>query len=155
MSGVNKVILLGHLGMAPEVRTFQDGERICTFRMATNRSWRDRQSGERREHTEWHSIVLRGDGVIDVARNHLRKGSKVFLEGQLRTRKWQTQDGQDRYATEVVVGGFKGRLVLLGPAPERDGGQDGGAIGGTARDTAPPEDGAPPPARDLDDEIPF
>jgi len=110
---VNKVILVGNLGADPEVKSFQNGGRLCNLRVATSESWKDRQSGEQKERTEWHQVVLRSDGLVGVAERFLRKGSKVYLEGQLQTRKWQDQQGNDRYSTEVSVGGFDGKLVML------------------------------------------
>ena len=124
---VNKVILVGNLGRDPEVRTFQDGGKLCNLRIATSENWKDRNTGERRERTEWHSVVIRGDGLVRVAEQYLRKGSKVYLEGQLQTRKWQDQSGQDRYSTEVVVSGFGGTLTML---DGRSGGGDQGGYGG-------------------------
>ena len=103
---VNKVILVGNLGADPEVRTTQDGKELVNLRLATSESWRDRNSGERREKTEWHRVVIFSDGLVNVAKNYLRKGSKVYIEGALQTRKWQGQDGQDRYSTEVVLQGL-------------------------------------------------
>ena len=127
---VNKVILIGNLGRDPEVRTFQDGGKLCNLRIATSENWKDRNTGERREQTEWHSVVLRGDGLVRVAEQYLRKGSKVYIEGQLRTRKWQDQQGQDRYSTEVVVSGFGGSMVMLDGRGEGGGGGGGGGYGG-------------------------
>lgn len=117
---VNKVILIGNLGADPEVKSFQNGGRIANLRIATSESWKDKQTGERKERTEWHSVVLNSDGLVGVAERYLHKGSKVYIEGSLRTRKWQDQSGQDRYATEIVVGGFGGILTML------DSKQDGG-----------------------------
>ncbi|SFG10996.1 single-strand binding protein [Novosphingobium sp. CF614] len=125
---VNKVILVGNLGADPEVKSFQNGGRIANLRIATSESWKDRQTGERKERTEWHSVVLQSDGLVGVAERFLRKGSKVYIEGQLRTRKWQDQNGNDRYTTEVSVGGMGGVLTMLDGAP--GGGSRGGASGG-------------------------
>ena len=121
---VNKVIIVGNLGADPEVKSFQNGGRICNLRIATSESWKDKASGERKERTEWHSVVLNSDGLVGVAERFLRKGSKVYIEGQLRTRKWQDQSGNDRYTTEVSVGGMGGVLTML------DGAQGGGGDGG-------------------------
>ncbi|MBO9518091.1 MAG: single-stranded DNA-binding protein [Porphyrobacter sp.] len=121
---VNKVILVGNLGQDPEVKSFQNGGRIANLRIATSESWKDRQTGERKERTEWHTVVLQSDGLVGVAERFLRKGSKVYIEGQLRTRKWQDQSGNDRYTTEVSVGGIGGVLTML------DGAQGGGGGGG-------------------------
>lgn len=125
---VNKVILIGNLGADPEVKSFQNGGRIANLRIATSESWRDKATGERKERTEWHSVVLQSDGLVGVAEKYLRKGSKVYIEGQLRTRKWQDQSGNDRYTTEVSVG-VGGSLTMLDGAPG-GGGQRGGGGGG-------------------------
>jgi len=121
---VNKVILVGNLGADPEIRRTQDGRPIANLRIATSETWRDRNSGERREKTEWHRVVIFNEGLCKVAENYLRKGSKVYLEGQLQTRKWQDQSGQDRYSTEVVLQGFNSTLTMLDGRSE---GQGGGA----------------------------
>ncbi|KHK93152.1 single-stranded DNA-binding protein [Novosphingobium malaysiense] len=125
---VNKVILVGNLGADPEVKSFQNGGRIANLRIATSETWKDRQTGERRERTEWHNVVLQSDGLVGVAERFLRKGSKVYIEGQLRTRKWQDQSGNDRYTTEISVGGMGGVLTMLDSAG--GGGQRGGGGGG-------------------------
>jgi single-strand DNA-binding protein len=129
---VNKVILVGNLGADPEVKSFQNGGRICNLRIATSEDWKDRQTGEKKERTEWHSVVLQSDGLVGVAERYLRKGSKVYIEGQLRTRKWQDQSGNDRYTTEVSIGGFDGKLVMLDGAKggQGGGGDSGGGSGG-------------------------
>jgi single-strand DNA-binding protein len=124
---VNKVILVGNLGADPEVKSFQNGGRIANLRIATSENWKDKNSGERKERTEWHSVVLNSDGLVGVAERFLRKGSKVYIEGQLRTRKWQDQSGNDRYTTEISVGGMGGVLTML------DGAQGGGGGGGGSR----------------------
>jgi single-strand DNA-binding protein len=126
---VNKVILVGNLGADPEVKSFQNGGKICNLRIATSEDWKDRQTGEKKERTEWHSVVLNSEGLVGVAERFLRKGSKVYIEGQLRTRKWQDASGNDRYTTEVTVAGFDGKLVMLDGA-KGGGGQDGGWTGG-------------------------
>ena len=148
---VNKVILVGNLGRDPEVRTFQNGGKVCNLRIATSETWKDRNTGERRERTEWHSVAIYSEPLVRIAEQYLRKGSKVYIEGQLETRKWQDQSGQDRYTTEIVLRPYRGELTLLdsradaggngggGPAPEPQG---GGGYGG-------------PAPSDLDDEIPF
>lgn len=125
---VNKVILIGNLGQDPEVKSFQNGGRIANLRIATSESWKDKNTGERKERTEWHTVVLQSDGLVGVAERYLRKGSKVYIEGQLRTRKWQDQSGNDRYTTEISVGGNQGVLTMLDGAP--GGGQGGGGGGG-------------------------
>jgi len=126
---VNKVILIGNLGQDPEVKSFQNGGRIANLRIATSENWKDRTTGERKERTEWHSVVLQSDGLVGVAEKYLRKGSKVYIEGQLRTRKWQDASGNDRYTTEVSVG-MNGVLTMLDGAP---GGGQGGGMGGGQR----------------------
>ena len=110
---VNKVILIGNLGRDPEVRTFQNGGKVCNLRIATSETWKDRNTGERRERTEWHSVAIFNEGLVRVCEQYLRKGSKVYVEGQLQTRKWQDQSGQDRYSTEVVLHGFGSTLTML------------------------------------------
>lgn len=135
---VNKVILIGNLGQDPEVKSFQNGGRIANLRIATSENWKDKQTGERKERTEWHSVVLQSDGLVGVAERYLRKGSKVYIEGQLRTRKWQDQSGNDRYTTEVSVGGIGGVLTMLDGAPggggggQRSGGGDWGGGSGSS-----------------------
>jgi single-strand DNA-binding protein len=125
---VNKVIIVGNLGADPEVKSFQNGGRICNLRTATSEDWKDKQTGEKKERTEWHSVTLNSDGLVGVAERFLKKGSKVYIEGQLRTRKWQDQSGNDRYTTEINVGGFDGKLVMLDGA--KGGGQSGGSSDG-------------------------
>jgi single-strand DNA-binding protein len=125
---VNKVILVGNLGRDPEVRTFQNGGKVCNLRIATSENWKDRNTGERRERTEWHSVAIFSEPVARIAEQYLRKGSKVYLEGQLETRKWQDQSGQDRYSTEVVLRPYSGQLTLL-DGRESSGG-NGGNFGG-------------------------
>ena len=172
---VNKVILVGNLGRDPEIRSTGDGTRIANLNLATSESWRDRNSGERKEKTEWHRVAIFNDRLVEVAEKYLRKGSKVYVEGQLQTRKWTDQQGQERYTTEIVLSRFRGDLTMLdgasggrgggmgepgyddsgygndsgGPAPARAaasaGGGGGGMGGGRGRSTA----------EDLDDEIPF
>ena len=128
---VNKVILVGNLGRDPDSRSFSNGGKVVELRIATSESWKDRNSGEKKERTEWHTVKLFSEGLANVAERYLRKGSKVYLEGQLQTRKWQDQSGADRYSTEIVLQGFDAKLVMLdGPG----GGQGGGGSGGGARD---------------------
>ena len=155
---VNKVILVGNLGADPEIRRTQDGRPIANLRVATSESWRDRNSGERRERTEWHRVVIFSEGLCKVAEQYLRKGSKVYLEGQLQTRKWQDQSGQDRYTTEVVLQGFNSTLTML------DGRSDAPAGGGDFGDPGPDmglsgssqgDGGGGGFSNDMDDEIPF
>lgn len=168
---VNKVILIGNLGADPEVRSFQNGGKVCSLRIATSESWKDRATGERKERTEWHSVSIFSEGLVNVAERFLRKGSKVYIEGQLRTRKWQDQQGNDRYTTEVVLQGFDAKLVMLdgregggasggsfgggrgddswGSSGGQDEGGFGGGRSGGARSSGPSFD------NDLDDEVPF
>lgn len=120
MASVNKVILVGNLGQDPEVRNLPNGGKVCNLSVATSERWKDKNSGEQREKTEWHRVVIWTEGLVGVAEKYLRKGSKVYLEGQLQTRKWQDQSGADKYSTEVVLQGFGGTLVMLdGPSGER------------------------------------
>ena len=154
MSGsVNKVILIGNLGRDPEIRTMQNGGRLANLSVATSERWKDRGSGEQREKTEWHRVVIFDDRLVDVAEKFLKKGSKVYLEGQLQTRKWQDQSGQDRYSTEVVLQRFRSQLTMLDARGEGGGGGYGGGGGGGdfgGGDQDPGTSGG-----DLDDEIPF
>ena len=162
---VNKVILVGNLGRDPEVRHSQDGGKIVTFSIATSENWRDRQSGERKEKTEWHRVVVFNDRLAEVVEKYLRKGSKVYVEGQLQTRKWTGNDNQERYTTEVVLSKFRGELTMLDGRGEGGGGgfESGSGGGGDfgpgddAEFRSPPKSGgARAPAKsDLDDEIPF
>jgi single-strand DNA-binding protein len=163
---VNKVILIGNLGQDPEVKSFQNGGRIANLRIATSENWKDKATGERKERTEWHTVVLQSDGLVGVAERYLRKGSKVYIEGQLRTRKWQDASGNDRYSTEVSVGGVGGVLTMLDSAPGggQGGGQraSGGDWGGGQQRPAGGDTGGGAPggqrggfADDLDDDIPF
>ncbi len=149
---VNKVILIGNLGADPEVRTFQNGGKVCNLRIATSETWRDKQTGENRERTEWHRVAIYDEQLASVAERFLQKGRKVYLEGQLETRKWQDQSGQDRYSTEVVLRRFRSSLTLLDSRGEGDGGgqQDGGQQGGDFDDRGGPGGGS-----GTDDEIPF
>ena len=152
---VNKVILIGNLGADPEVRHTQDGRPIVNLRVATSESWRDKASGERREKTEWHRVVIFSEGLARVAEQYLKKGSKVYLEGQLQTRKWQDQSGQDRYSTEVVLQGFNSQLTMLdgksaGGGEGRDQAGGGGDFGRSG-----PLGGGSSFDKELDDEIPF
>ena len=126
---VNKVILVGNLGRDPEARAFQNGGKVVELRIATSENWKDRQTGERREKTEWHTVKIFSEGLANVAERYLRKGSKVYLEGQLQTRKWQDQSGADRYSTEIVLQGFNAQMVLL-DSPGGSGGGGGGGRGG-------------------------
>ena len=129
MSSVNKVILVGNLGADPEVRTFSTGGKVCNLRIATSEKWKDRNTGERRERTEWHSVAIFSEPLANLAEQYLRKGSKVYLEGQLETRKWQDQSGQDRYTTEVVLRPYRGELTMLDTrSDDRQGQQQGSYV---------------------------
>ncbi len=153
---VNKVILIGNLGRDPEVRSMQDGGKIVQLSVATSEQWRDRASGERKERTEWHRVVIFNERLAEVAEKYLRKGSKVYLEGQLQTRKWQDKEGQDRYTTEVVLGKFRGELTMLDG--RGDSGGSSGDYGGGSSSSGSDYGGGSAPASgraELDDEIPF
>lgn len=155
---VNKVILIGNLGRDPEVRTFQNGGKVCNLRIATSESWRDRNTGERRERTEWHSVAIFNENLANLAERYLKKGSKVYIEGKLETRKWQDQSGQDRYSTEVVLRPYGGEITFLDSRDSGDqgrgyGGDQGGGYGGSSQSGG--YDNAPAPASGIDDEIPF
>lgn len=151
---VNKVILIGNLGSDPEVRSFPNGGKVCNLRIATSESWRDKATGERKDRTEWHSVAIFNEGLAKIAEQYLRKGSKVYLEGQLETRKWQDQSGNDRYTTEVILRAFGGALTLLdGPQGGSDGRSDHNAIGSN-RDQGGRGD-APAQRHALDDDLPF
>ena len=151
---VNKVILVGNLGRDPEIRHTQDGNPVVNMSLATSENWKDRATGERRERTEWHRIVIFNEHLARVAEQYLRKGSKVYLEGQLQTRKWQDQSGQDRYTTEIVLGRFRGELTMLDS--RRDGGAEEAGAAAPAFDSGSPGSSSSPAASaDFDDEIPF
>ena len=169
---VNKVILIGNLGRDPEVRNFPNGGKVCNLRIATSETWKDRNTGERKERTEWHSVAIFSEPLVRIAEQYLRKGSTIYIEGQLETRKWQDQSGADRYSTEVVLRPYTSTLTMLGG--RNDGGSGGGSYGGGSSDgggygggyDSGPSDngfggggsgggGNSGPARDLDDEIPF
>ena len=130
MAGVNKVILVGRLGRDPEVRTFNNGGKVVNLRLATSETWKDKQSGERREKTEWHSVAIFNEPIGRIAEQYLKKGSEVYIEGQLETRKWQDQSGNDRYSTEVVVRPYTGNMTLIGGRGDGGGGGGGGRTGG-------------------------
>ena len=155
---VNKVILIGNLGADPEVRHTQDGRAICNLRLATTDSWRDKQSGERREKTEWHSVVIFNEQLGKIAQQYLKKGSKVYIEGQLQTRKWTDQSGQEKYTTEIVLTRFRGELTML---DSRGAGGDAGGYSEPSHEgpshSAPSGGGrgGPSSGGDLDDDIPF
>ncbi len=146
---VNKAILVGNLGADPEIRRMQNGDAVCNLRVATSEAWRDKQTGERKEKTEWHSVVIFNEGLAKVAEQFLRKGSKVYIEGQIQTRKWQDKDGNDRYSTEIVLSKFKGELNIL------EFGRDDSAKGERRekKQDEPKRDSKP--ADLIDDDIPF
>ncbi len=172
---VNKVIIVGNLGADPEVKSFQNGGRICNLRIATSEDWKDKQTGEKKERTEWHSVTLQSDGLVGVAERFLKKGSKVYIEGQLRTRKWQDQSGNDRYTTEISVAGFDGKLVMLdgpkggsgggggssdgwsggGSGGSQGGGSGGGSGSGAGSSGGGWNQGGGGFDNDLDDDVPF
>jgi single-strand DNA-binding protein len=157
---VNKVILIGNLGKDPEVRRMQDGRPVVNLSVATSDSWRDKNTGERRERTEWHRVVIFNENLCRIAEQYLKKGSKVYLEGSLQTRKWQDQSGQDKYTTEVVLQGFNGQLTMLdragGGGASSEMGESGSDFGspGPTRERAPALAGTGQ-RDDMDDEIPF
>ena len=148
---VNKVIIVGNLGRDPEVRTFQNGGKVCNLRIATSENWKDRNTGERKERTEWHSVAIFSEPLARIAEQYLKKGSKVYIEGQLETRKWQDQSGADRFSTEVVLRPYRGEMVMQDC---RNGDRGDGGQGGQGGSQGGQGGGAPGP-RDLDDEIPF
>ena len=178
---VNKVILIGNLGADPEIKSFQNGGKIANIRIATSEQWKDRMTGERKERTEWHNVVVNGDGLVGVVERYLKKGSKVYIEGSLRTRKWQDRDGNDKYTTEIVIAGMGGTLTMLDGAPggggsrggdswnqggggssggwDQGGGSSGGSSGGGWNQGGGGSSGGgggrPPFDDDLDDDVPF
>lgn len=169
MAGINKVIILGRLGKDPEVRNFQNGGKVVNLRIATSERYKDRE-GNQQERTEWHAVAIFNDRLGEVAEKYLRKGSEVYIEGQIETRKWADKDGQDRYTTEIVLRQYRGELQLIGGrpsgasdeggyaerAPSGGGGRSGGFEGGGARPASPPRSGGWDSKKtDLDDEIPF
>jgi single-strand DNA-binding protein len=164
MAGVNKVILVGNLGDDPEVRSLNNGGEVVNMRVATSESWTDKATGNRQERTEWHRVVIFNENLGRVAKSYLKKGSKVYLEGQIQTRKWQDQSGQDKYSTEVVLQRFRGELVLLDSRGSGGGGSAGGGYGDDQSDAGGGDFGGgarsqpkPQPAfdTDLDDDVPF
>lgn len=147
---LNKVTLIGNLGADTETRTFQNGGKVCNLRIATSEAWKDKNTGERQERTEWHQVAIFSEGLVRVAEQYLRKGSKVYIEGKLQTRKWQDQSGNDRYSTEIVLQGFDAKLLMLdgpqgGSSQQSDSQQSSGYGAG----------GGPNSGGDMDDEIPF
>jgi single-strand DNA-binding protein len=160
---INKVILVGNLGADPEIRTLNSGDRVANLRIATSETWRDRNSGERKERTEWHRVVIFNDNLVKVAENYLKKGAKVYIEGAIQTRKWTDQSGQEKYSTEVVLQKFRGELTMLdgrgegGGASYGGGDEDYGASGGSGGGFQRAQASGPKESftADLDDEIPF
>tara|TARA_B100001167_G_scaffold117888_1_gene73016 strand:+ start:100 stop:573 length:474 start_codon:yes stop_codon:yes gene_type:complete len=153
---LNRVMLIGNLGADPDIRTMQNGGRVCNLSIATSENWKDKNTGERREKTEWHRVSIFNDGLVSVCENYLRKGSKVFIEGQLETRKWQDQNGQDKYSTEIVLKGFGGNLTMLDSRNDNQGGgyqqrQQQQSSGGGYQ-----QQGSSAPVHDdFEDDIPF
>ena len=163
---VNKVILIGNLGADPEIRSLGSGDRVANLRVATSETWRDRNSGERKEKTEWHRVVVFNENIVKVCENYLRKGSTVYIEGAIQTRKWTDQSGQEKYSTEIVLQKFRGELTMLGgrgeSAEQGEGGGYGGGYSGGPNNgfgSGPRQGGGSRPSEDfsanLDDEIPF
>jgi single-strand DNA-binding protein len=155
---VNKVILVGNLGRDPEIRSTSDGTRIANLALATSESWRDRNSGERKERTEWHRVVIFNERLVEVVEKYVKKGSKLYIEGALQTRKWTDNNQQERYSTEIVLQRFRGELTMLDGAEYEDFGGGGGdqvRYGGTGQPSASPSRSRAPASADLDDEIPF
>lgn len=164
---INKVILVGNLGADPEIRSLNSGDKVCNLSIATSESWKDKQSGERREKTEWHRVVIFNDNLVRVCENYLKKGSKVYIEGSLQTRKWQDRDGNDKYTTEIVLQRYRGELAMLDSRGGGSGGGSGGGggynqdqggngnnnQGGGSRSASAQE--GPAQDFDLDDDIPF
>jgi len=171
---INKVILVGNVGSDPEIRSFNNGGKVANFSLATSESWRDKQSGEKREKTEWHRVAIFQEGLVGVVERYVKKGSKLYIEGKLQTRKWQDRDGNDKYTTEVVLQGYGGNLTLLDSRNSQGGGNYGGGGGGYNQDSGYGNQGgggsqggnqggsqggsgggAPSESFDMDDEIPF
>ena len=164
---VNKVILVGNVGKDPEVRTFNNGGKVCNFSLATSESWKDKQTGERKEKTDWHNIAIFNEGLVGIVERYVKKGSKIYIEGQLKTRKWQDRDGNDKYTTEVVLQGYNGNLTLLDSRNSQGGGGGYGQSGGgynqdsgggnvtQGRSQSASMQEGPAESFDLDDEIPF
>lgn len=154
MSSLNKVMLIGNLGADPEVRSFQNGGKVANLRLATTEKWKDSNTGERKERTEWHTVAIFSEGLVNVCERYLKKGSKVFIEGQLATRKWQDQSGNDRYSTEVVLRGYGGTLTML-DGPQNGGSQSKPDQGSSGGGWGSGSGGGSGGYDDLDDDIPF
>ncbi len=171
MAGVNKVILVGNLGADPDVKRMNNGDAVVNLSIATSENWKDKQSGERREKTEWHRVVIFNEHLAKVAENYLKKGSKVYVEGQLQTRKWQDRDGNDKYTTEIVLQRYRGELQMLDSRGDSGGGAYGGSSSGGSRDgqqgggssggsggsggSQGGQQGGGQESYDMDDDIPF
>lgn len=151
---VNKVILIGNLGRDPEIRSLNNGDRVCNLRIATSESWRDKSSGERKEKTEWHSVVIFNDNIVKVAESYLKKGSTVYIEGALQTRKWTDQNGVEKYSTEIVIQRFNGQLTMLGGKQDSERSSGGGGDDYSSGFTTSKPSG-PKESYDLDDDVPF
>jgi len=167
---LNKVMIIGNLGRDPEVRSFQNGGKVCNLRIATSETWKDKNTGERREKTEWHTVAIFQEGLVRIAEQYLKKGSTVYIEGKLQTRKWQDQSGQDKYSTEIVLQGYDGVMTMIGGRGDGGGGMGGGGGGqgggymsdqsggygdqGGGYDNGP-QGGGSGGGSDMDDEIPF
>jgi single-strand DNA-binding protein len=155
---LNKVQIIGNLGRDPEIRGFQDGRKVCNLRIATSETWKDKATGEKREKTEWHSVAIFQEGIVRVAEQYLKKGSTVYIEGKLQTRKWQDQSGADKYSTEIVLQGYDGVLTMLGGKADgggQSGDQGGYGSGGQSSGGGYGGGGSPNSGADMDDEIPF
>ena len=159
---VNKVILVGNVGNDPEIRSFNNGAKVANFSLATSENWRDKQSGERKEKTEWHRVAIFNDGLVNIVEKYIKKGSKLYIEGKLQTRKWTDRDGNDKYTTEVVLQGYGGNLTMLDGRNSEGGGNRGGgynqdsvAYGNQGQSRSASTQEGPTENFDLDDEIPF
>lgn len=151
---LNKVMIIGNLGADPEIRTFQNGGKVANLRIATSESWNDRNTGEKRERTEWHSVAFHGDGLIKVVEKYLRKGDKIYVEGQLQTRKWQDQAGNDRYSTEIICNAFNGSMKMLSTR-RNDSAGGGSDFGGDSQRDSPSGGESFGAGNELDDDVPF
>ncbi|HEY3814105.1 MAG TPA: single-stranded DNA-binding protein [Caulobacteraceae bacterium] len=152
---VNKVILVGNLGKDPEIRTLNSGDRVANLRIATSETWRDKASGERKEKTEWHSVVIFNENIVKVAEQYLKKGSTVYVEGALQTRKWTDQAGVEKYSTEIVLQKFRGELTMLGGRNDSGGARAGDDYSAASFGGGPAKASGPKESFELDDEIPF
>ena len=152
---VNKVILVGNLGKDPEIRTLNSGDRVANLRIATSENWRDKATGERKEKTEWHSVVIFNENIVKVAEQYLKKGSSVYIEGSLQTRKWTDQAGVEKYSTEVVLQKFRGELTMLGGRGDSSGASGGDDYSAASFGGGPAKASGPKESFELDDEIPF